>query len=347
MTKSTQHLISRSVVRRGGSIACALRALDDGGVGIALVVDEGMKLLATVTDGDIRRALLKGAQLASPLWPHVQRNFVAVSRASGRAEVLDLMRARSIEQIPITDGHGVLVGLHLLREILGACERPNRAVIMAGGMGMRLRPVTEKIPKPMIRVAGRPILERIVLHLVGYGIRDIYISVHHLGHVIKKHFGDGNRFGCTISYLHEDIPLGTGGALSLLPKYPTEPLLVMNGDLITQADIGAMFAFHAAGNFVASMAVRRFGYQVPYGCLRLRGRRIVHIEEKPLLERVVNAGIYVLNPRLLRRIPRRFYPITELFESCLARREAVGAFEIEEEWVDIGQREQLKPGIVT
>lgn len=324
-----------------------LRAIEAGGAGIALVVRGKRRLVGTLTDGDVRRVLLRGISLDAPVADHMHRMFTFVSPEAGRAEVLDLMQARLLDQIPIVDGKGNLCGLHLLHKVMGAEERPNVAVIMAGGMGVRLRPVTEHVPKPMIHVAGRPILERVILHLVGFGIRNVVLSVHYLGHMIEEHFGDGARFGCKISYLREKRPLGTGGALSMLKHVPEHPLVVMNGDLITQANIASMLAFHKSGGHAATMAIRRYGHRVPFGCVELAGHRIVRLEEKPLLERAINAGIYVLNPSLVRRIPRRFFPITELFEQCLSRNEKVGAFEIEEEWVDVGQREQLKPGHAT
>lgn len=323
-----------------------MRALDSGAVGIALVVNKSGRLVGTLTDGDVRRALLKGAMLDSPLMPYVRTEFIAVSPAAGRTEVLDLMQARLIDQIPIVDKAGRLTGLHLLHQVLGAAERPNVAVIMAGGQGVRLRPVTATIPKPMIRVAGRPILERILLHLVGYGIRHVYLAVHYLGHLIEDHFGNGARFGCRIDYLRERQPLGTGGALSLLKKIPDDPVLVMNGDLITQADIPAILRFHEEGGYAATMAVRRYGHRIPFGRVEYKVGRVVRLEEKPVLDCSINAGIYVLNPSLIRKVPKRYFPITELFDGCLARNEPVGAIEVEEEWLDVGQREQLKQGRV-
>ncbi len=333
-------------VAPSASLLEVMACIDRNGKGIALVMTEDGKLMGTVTDGDIRRAVLRGGTLASSVAPYMQKRFTAVSPLEGRAAVLDLMQARQLRHVPAVDAKGRLVGLHLLQELLGKVDRPNVAVIMAGGLGTRLRPVTEHIPKPMIKVAGRPILERVVLHLVSCGIRHVFLSVHYLGHMIESHFGDGARFGCTIEYLREKESLGTGGALSMLKKLPADPLIVMNGDLITQANIAMMLRFHVAGGYAATMAVRRYGHEVPFGCVEIKRRRIIRLEEKPLIERAINAGIYVLNPTLVRRIPRRFFPMTELFELCLARGEPVGAFEVEDEWLDIGQRDQIRLGKV-
>jgi dTDP-glucose pyrophosphorylase len=339
---TTDRLIDASVPI-DASIYDAMFGLGRGAAGIVLVVDGNQRLVGTVTDGDIRRALLDGATLGSPVQAHMQRKFTAVSTAAPRAEVLDLMRARRIEQVPIVDADGKLVGLHVLREIIGSVERPNWAVIMAGGRGERLRPLTDRLPKPMIRVAGKPILERIVLHLVGFGIRDIYISVNYLGEVIRTHFGDGSAFGCRIHYLTEDKPLGTGGALSMLPETPRHPLLVMNGDLITQVDLGAMLQFHQQGGYKITVAVEEYAHTVPFGCLEVDGDRVARLEEKPVLSRLINAGIYALSPEVLARVPRdKAFPITALIEQSVAVGDSVGAFRIKDDWLDVGRPDQLK-----
>jgi len=326
-----------------GTLLEAMRSLEKSGIEITLIVDDHGHLVGTLTDGDIRRALLKGVALESPLAPHLQKDFTAVGPKTGRAEVLDLMQSRTISQIPIVDGDGRLVGIHLLHEVLGAIVRPNWAVVMAGGQGTRLRPLTETIPKPMIRVAGRPILERIVLHLVSFGIRRVFLSINYLGNVIEEHFGDGARFGCRIEYIREEKALGTGGALAELPDPPTVPLVVMNGDLITQADIGAMLEYHLSGGQQVTLAVRRYFHTVPFGCVELDGERVSRMEEKPRLSRFVNAGIYVLDPHLVARVPRgQEFPLPGLLEQCIARGETVAAFEVEDDWIDIGQRDQLK-----
>ncbi len=320
----------------------AIRVIDVGGAGIALVVDEVNRLVGTLTDGDVRRVLLKGISIDSPLAPHIQRQFVSVGPETGRAEVLDLMQARLLNQVPIIDAQQMLLGMHLLHEVIGAVDRRNWAVIMAGGMGTRLRPLTEHVPKPMIKVAGRPILERLVLHLVGFGIRRVFLSINYLGNVIEEHFGDGSRFGCRIHYLRESEPLGTGGALSLLPEEPREPVLVLNGDLITQVSIDSLLRFHTAGGYRATMTLRRYVHEVPFGCAEVNDGRVITLEEKPLVERSINAGIYVLSPQVTGRIPQRCFAITDIFQDCLDRGEPVGAFKIEDEWIDVGERERLK-----
>jgi dTDP-glucose pyrophosphorylase/predicted transcriptional regulator len=334
--------LSELLVSPSFTILETLNCIDRNAKGIALVVENDLRLLGTVTDGDIRRAILSGSPLDSRISEHMQRNFIPVGLAAGRAEVLDLMRARSIEHIPIVDLKGKLVGLHVMREIIGAVTRSNWAVIMAGGRGERLRPLTEKVPKPMLRVAGRPILERILLHLVGYGIREIFISVNYMCEIIEGHFRDGSAFGCNIRYLHEDKPLGTAGALSLLPEIPLNPVLVMNGDLITQADIDAMLKIHSCEANAITVGVREFSQQVPFGCIELRNGMVHSIVEKPVISKIINAGIYVLSPDVFRIIPKKTnYLMTTLLEESLNLGHRVGVYPVEEEWVDVGRHEEL------
>lgn len=329
-------------VHVSGRIVDAMRCLHRSGMEIALVVDDRNHLEGTITDGDIRRALLGGASMESALSPFVQRKYTSVGPEATRAEVLDLMQARTISGIPIVDTDGELLGLHLIHEMLGAVERPNWAVVMAGGRGTRLGSLTKNRPKPMLRVAGRPILERIVLHLVSFGIRRIFLSINYLGHVIEEHFGDGTPFGCRIEYLREKSYLGTGGSLALLAEPCQAPILVMNGDLVTQADLGALLAQHDPDQRVATVAVRRYFHTVPFGTLEIEDGRVTEMEEKPTLSRFINAGIYVLNPELVTRVPRdKEFPLTSLLEDCLARGEHVGAFEIEDDWIDVGRHDQL------
>lgn len=336
--------LARATIRPSASLREALGAIENGGRGIAFVCNEQRRLLGTLTDGNIRRALLAGKRLDHRGVEGIMaRRFTAVPASAGRAEVLDAMRARGIQQVPIVDEAGRLCGLHSLHELIGAVRRENWAVIMAGGLGTRLRPLTEQIPKPMVTVAGRPLLERLVLHLLGNGISRIFLAVNHLAHVIEDYFGDGAAFGCRIEYLRESTPRGTGGALSLLPATPIRPLLVVNGDLLTQFAVGPLLERHTHGRFIATMAVRPHRIEVPYGVAKTNGDRLVAHVEKPSEQVLINAGIYVLSPRAVRMIPAdREYQMTELFDACLRRKLRVGAALIEDEWTDIGRQEDLR-----
>jgi dTDP-glucose pyrophosphorylase len=332
-----------TVVSDTASLRTAMEVLDRGALEIVLVVSPDGALLGTLTDGDIRRAILSGASLEDAASGFMHRSFTAVGPSASRTEVLDLMRACTLQQIPIVNEAGRLVGLHLLREILGASIRPNWAVVMAGGRGERLRPITDSLPKPMIKVAGRPILERIVLHLVGFGIRRIFLSVNYMGDMIEGYFKDGAALGCNIEYMKEEKPLGTGGALSLLTEKPDHPVLLLNGDLLTQFNVGNLLAFHAGGGFKATVGVHEYVHTIPYGVVEREGDRITGIREKPTQTWLANAGIYVIEPDLAGRVPKdTYFPLPALVEECIERGETVGAFPIEEDWIDVGHPKELR-----
>lgn len=330
------------VVELDGTVRDALTAIDRGGRGLALLVDAGRRVLGTISDGDIRRGLLSGATLEDPARDLARRTFVAVGGNAERPHVLDLMRARSIAQVPILDDAGRLLGIHSLREIIGRIDRPNTAVLMAGGRGERLQPLTDSIPKPMLLVAGRPILEWLVLHLVGFGIRRIRISVNYLGDVIERHFGDGADFGCEIAYLRETIALGTGGSLSLLAEQQNEPVLVMNGDLVTRFDVGEILTTHERSGASITLGVHEYWHTVPFGVVTLDADRIVGVREKPAESWVTNAGIYVLEPAVVQRVPvGRAVQLPELIEEALDLGERVQAYRIGGHWTDIGRPAEL------
>jgi dTDP-glucose pyrophosphorylase/predicted transcriptional regulator len=335
--------LARLTVPSGATILEALKAIDAGGEAITFVVDADDHVIGALTDGDIRRAILRGASLEDRVLPQVmRRDFTAVTPEDGRAEVLDLMRARQIERIPVIGGDGRLVGLHTMRQMVSRSDRPNRTVILAGGKGTRLHPITEQVPKPMVTVAGRPILERLILHLVSCGFSRFTIAINYLGHLIEQHFGDGSRLGCEIDYLRETVPLGTGGPLSLLEP-PALPILVLNGDLITQADVGDLLDFHERGGYAATLGVRPYTVEVPFGVAEVEGDRLLSIREKPTERSLINAGMYVLSPEAVAMVPAgREYPITSLFESLLAAGRPVGAHVLEAEWLDVGRHDELR-----
>lgn len=328
-------------VQSQGTLREALQALQMGAAGIALIVKPNLTLEGVVTDGDIRRALLEGASLGDRVLDFVKKNVVTVSPETPRAEVLDLMQAMRIDQLPVLDHEGRVHGVHLLHEVLGAVERPNWAVIMAGGKGTRLGELTKATPKPMLKVAGRPILERLILHFVSFGVHRIFLSVNYLSEVIENYFGDGSRFGCQIEYLREEEPLGTGGSLSLLQEAPSHPIFVSNGDLVTQANLEDMLSFHESGVFAMTVGIYDYTHQIPYGCVEHKEGRVATIVEKPTVARSINAGIYIVNPPLLEMIPRKFFPITELIQLSLRKNIPIGAWDVSDEWIDVGHKEEL------
>ena len=334
--------LNRCIAEESATIRETMVAIDQGAVEIAFLCNGAGKIVGACTDGDIRRALLSGAELNSSVKPFIQRNFVSVAENAGRAEVLDLMQARQIQQIPVLDSEQRLIGLHLMRELMGTIERPNWAVLMAGGKGTRLRPLTEHLPKPMIPVAGRPILERLVLHLIGYGLRRIFLSVNYKSHLVEEFFGDGSKYGCSIEYLREQEPLGTGGALALLLEHPQHPFVVMNGDLVTGINLAEMLKFHERGHFDGTVAVREYFHTVPFGTIAINGEHISEIAEKPTQSWLVNAGSYVLHPDFINRVPNgRDCPITTLLDDAIRRKERIGAYRVLEDWTDVGRVSDL------
>lgn len=334
----------RLCVAADATLLDALRTIDSGGEAIVFVCDVGGRVVGSLTDGDVRRAILKGASLEARCLPGtMRRDFVWVGPDTGRAEVLDLMRARQIGQIPVLDEQGRLIGIHTVGALLTPRERPHPVVIMAGGRGTRLYPLTETLPKPMLKVAGRPILERLILHLMGCGFRQFHIAVNYLAEVIEDHFGDGSRFGCAITYLREERPLGTGGPLSLLDPLPELPLVAVNGDLVTQCDVGGLLDFHTQGGHAATFGVRPYHVSVPFGVAEVSGTKLIRIREKPTEQLLINAGIYALSPSALRLVPRgEDYPITELFNRCIAEGMTVGAYLVEDDWIDVGRPDDLR-----
>ncbi len=333
--------ISNLCIPPEGTLRDALHSLETGAAGIALVVRADNCLIGAITDGDVRRALLEGASLSDPVMGYATTGFLKVLPETSRAEAIDLMQAMRINQLPVVDADGRLQGIHLFHELLGAVERPNWCVIMAGGKGTRLGELTKSLPKPMLKVAGRPILERLVFHFLGFGIRKIFLSVNYLSEVIEEHFGDGSRFGCQIEYLRESEPLGTGGPLSLLPEIPTHPLLICNGDLVTQANLGDLLMFHERGGFGMTVGLSDYTHQIPFGCVDVENDRIVGLVEKPAVVRSINAGLYVINPEIQATVPRQFFPITDLIYSCLNTSVPVGAWWVTDDWIDVGRKDEL------
>jgi len=332
--------LSSLMVKPSATLLEAFRVIDAGAAKIALVSDDGRRLLGVATDGDVRRGLIREADPQAPLEAYYTRDFRKVDPGSGRVEVLELMRALHIEHLPIVAADGELKGLHLLSDLAGAEVKRNWAVIMAGGRGTRLGNITAETPKPMVKVAGRPILERIILHLMGGGIRRIFLSVNYLGHLIEDHFGDGSSLGCEISYLREREPLGTGGALSLLPEVPEDPVLVMNGDLVTEFSVDGLLETHQERKAVATVGVRKYTHTVPYGCIDFQDGLVAELREKPELSETINAGIYAISPELLRKVLREYFPITDLIEHAIEKEQRVAAYHIDE-WIDVGEPHQL------
>jgi dTDP-glucose pyrophosphorylase len=331
------------VVQPETSLLDSVALIDRTAHQMALVVGGDDRLLGVLSDGDIRRAVLRGVPLTVPVSEVMNRNPTTAPADANHAELLTLMRRKVLRHMPLTTPDGRVVGVMLLETLIGALERPNRVVLMAGGLGSRLMPLTERCPKPMLKVGGKPILESIVENFFEQGFRNFYFAVNYMAEMVQGHFGDGRHWGVNIEYLQENKRLGTAGALSLLPEVPAEPLIVMNGDLLTRMRFDNMLAFHQEQGALATMAVREYDFQVPYGVVKLDGHRIAAMEEKPVQRFFVNAGIYALSPEALPHIPAdTFFDMPTLFERLLAAGHANGAYPLREYWLDIGRMEEFE-----
>ena len=336
MSESRQFSIEGIVIPTDSTIRDALAAIDAGGVETALICTTDGVLAGVVTDGDIRRALLRGRALSSRVSHAYTKEAISVPQGTARGEAIKIMLSHQIKCLPVVDSEGRLTDLHTLYAALKNEERNNWGLILAGGMGTRLRELTSGIPKPMLPVGDRPVLQHIVEHFVSNGIRRLFISVNYLASMIERHFGDGTQFNCTIEYLREEQALGTGGPLGLLPP-PSDPVVIMNGDLLTRINIAGMLDWHQELRADATIAVRSHATQVPYGVVESDGGLVVNLVEKPRLWHDVNAGIYVVEPsHVVAAEATHALPITSILDKILVCGGVVGAYHMQESWVDIG-----------
>lgn len=324
------------------SIEQAVRNLDQVAIRIVLVINERGELEGTISDGDIRRGLLKGLDLKSPIANVIHRNALVVPSEMGREMVMQLMVANKIQQIPVVNEHRHIVGLHLWDEITTVPVRPNMMAIMAGGMGTRLRPHTENCPKPLLPVAGKPMLEHIIERAKLEGFSHFVLAIHYLGHMIEDHFGNGERLGVKIEYLREQSPLGTAGALGLLSSRPNAAFVVTNGDVITDIRYGDLLDFHIRHDAAATMAVRVHEWQHPFGVVQTKGVEIVGFEEKPVARSHINAGVYALDPDALSVLNADSHcDMPTLFERLQAKAKRTVAYPMHEPWLDVGRPDDL------
>lgn len=310
-------------------------------VKIALVCDESARLLGTVTDGDVRRAIIESADLSGSVATIMNRHPKTASEQTSRRAALDYMRRIVIRHLPQIDKDGRVINLFLLDELEDVTRRDNAVVLMAGGKGVRLRPLTDNTPKPLINVGSKPVLERLIEQFIHHGFHRFYISVNYLGEKIIEYCGDGSKWGVDIQYLREREPLGTAGSLSLLEPQ-AHPFIVMNSDIITRTNFRHLLARFEEGHVVGTMGVREYLYTVPYGCVSEQNGRIEGLHEKPTFRHMINAGVYVLAPSALKVIPNgQRCDMPELFDMLLDRKKPTNVYIITEEWIDIGRREDL------
>jgi dTDP-glucose pyrophosphorylase len=339
---STEQIWRKAILPAQATIQQAISNLDQVAIKIVLVVNAAGELEGTISDGDIRRGLLKGLSISSPITNVIHRNPLVVPPEMGRELVKQLMLANKIQQIPAVDERNHVVGLHLWDEITTTPVRANLMVIMAGGMGTRMLPYTESCPKPLLLVGGKPMLEHIIERAKVEGFSHFVLAIHYLGHMIEDHFGNGERLGVQIDYLREQSPLGTAGALGLLNPRPETAFVVTNGDVITDIRYGELLDFHLRHKSAATMAVRVHEWQHPFGVVQTQGVEIIGFEEKPIARSHINAGVYALNPDALNElVTDARCDMPTLFGRLQVKAKRTVAYPMHEPWLDVGRPDDL------
>ncbi|QSB02170.1 nucleotidyltransferase family protein [Methylomonas sp. EFPC1] len=327
------------LIRPEAALRATIEVIDRAALQIALVVDDQEKLLGVVTDGDIRRALIRGLSLEHPVFEVMNKRPKVAALNDSKTQLIAMMEGHHLYQLPVVDEQGRVVRLESLQALYKQPAFPNPVFLMAGGFGTRLRPYTDECPKPLLEIGGKPILETIIENFVKSGFRQFYIAVHYRAQQIKDYFGDGGRWGIKIDYIDETEPMGTAGAIGLMPdNLPDVPLIVMNGDILTQIDFSRLLAYHNEQQAIATLCVRQYEYQIPYGVVRLEQQRVVGIEEKPLQSCLANAGIYVLDHSLINSISaQKKLDMPTLLNQQVAAGEIVSMFPVNDYWLDIGR----------
>jgi dTDP-glucose pyrophosphorylase len=331
-------LCKHLLLKPDDTILTALEVIDKGGERFALVVDAGVRLLGVITDGNIRRAFLHGRSTTDSVTVAMNHSPMTVTTALSKQEAWAIVRRHELTHLPVLDAQGVLVDLLCRQKLQTALQLHNPVVFMVGGLGSRLGELTKNCPKPMLNIGGRPILEFLFLHFIEYGFNDFYFAVNYHAAMIENTFEDGSRYGVSITYLREDKPLGTAGALSLLPLLPELPVIVMNGDILTRINLRLLLEQHNEHKPALTMVVRSHSVQIPYGVIECKDGRVVEIQEKPALSFPISAGINVFSPSALRYIPHNAYcDVPDVVSRLLAENQRVDIFEFTDYWLDIGR----------
>lgn len=338
MVTTMSHNWKNVLITPTSTILEALGVINKEALKVALVVDTNGHLVGVVTDGDVRRGLLNGLSLHDTVIKIMNTSPTTAEVGLQREELISLMESKCILSIPLID-NGLVVGLETIQSLLSKPTYDNPIFIMAGGLGTRLRPLTNLCPKPMLKVGGKPLLEILINQFLKAGFINIYISTHYMPEQITSYFGDGSSWGANIQYVHEETPLGTGGALGLLPAdTPPLPLIMINGDVLTTVDFNRLLDFHNKYQPTATMCVREYDYQIPYGVINGDGHHIINMQEKPILRYLVNAGIYVVSPDLFMNMPKNErIDMPTLLEQQIEKQADVLMFPINEYWLDIGR----------
>ncbi|MBD0702811.1 MULTISPECIES: nucleotidyltransferase family protein [Pseudomonas] len=326
------------------SLEDAVATLDRVALRIVLIVDDDRRLLGTLTDGDVRRSLLKHLPLNIKVSEVMCASPQTVERGWSKERTLAIMEKYQLLQLPIVDAQRRVVGLETLHGLLHKKQYDNPVFLMAGGFGSRLRPLTQHCPKPLLKVGDKPILELILESFINAGFHRFFVSTHYMPEMIREYFGDGSRWGVSIRYVHEEQPLGTGGALGLLPHDEIDlPIFMMNGDLLTTLNFQNLLEFHQERPGVATMCVREYEQCIPYGVIQSEGHRVLSMVEKPVHRFFINAGIYLLSPDLVKSVrPGTNIDMPTLLGQQIADGKDVNMFPVHEYWLDIGRMEDFQ-----
>jgi len=333
----------QAIIKFTDTILTAVEVLNSESLRIVMVVDENDRLAGTVTDGDIRRGLIKHLSMDTIITEIMFKEPTVALVEDSKKTILDKMKKLDLLQIPIVDNNRKIVGLETIQHLLEKKRYDNPVFLMAGGFGKRLQPLTDNIPKPLLKIGNKPILENILEQFIAAGFHNFYISTHYKAEMVREHFGDGGDWNVTIEYVHEDKPLGTAGSLGLLSKKISRlPILMMNGDLLTKIDFEQLLNFHLEEKGDATMCVREYDFQVPYGVIKADGYRIISIEEKPINKFFINAGVYVLSPSILDMVNGvNYLDMPKLLDKKIESNGQVNMFPVHEYWLDIGQIDQF------
>ena len=330
------------------SMEHAIKVMDDEALKMIIVADNENRLLGTITDGDIRRALIKHLAMTIPISEIMYTNPTYCLESHNDDKILALMKEKNVLQIPVVDQDLKVVGLKTINSIIGEKnilkgKFDNPVLIMAGGLGKRLLPITEETPKPLIKLGGKPIIENIIIQLIDSGFSNFYISTNYKANKFKEYFKDGSGWNIKINYLYEEKPLGTAGAISLLPDSIDKPLLIINGDILTKVNYETMFLYHEDVKADATVCVRKQDFQIPYGVIESKNNFVSNIDEKPIKTFFVNAGIYIINQSLLKKVNKNEYTdMPNFLSEQIKNNFNISMFPLHEYWLDIGNHENLK-----
>lgn len=331
------------LVRASVSLVEAVKVMNEAALQIALIVDENEILVGVLTDGDFRRAMLEGISINSNVQKVMNSQPITLKFGQTKEEALKIMKSKKIHQLPVVDQKGKLLKLYTIESIFEEDRKENEVILMAGGLGSRLKDLTKDCPKPLLNVGGKPLLETTILNLKQNGFYKFCFCVNHLSDRLKEYFGNGENLGVQIRYVDEPKRLGTAGALKISEVTSNDPVIVMNGDILTNLKFSQLLDFHENGSFDATMAIRQFEIQVPYGVIETNGPDVIGIQEKPIQSHFINAGVYVFNPKMFDLIPKdEYFDMNNFFDEMMSQKKKIGAFPIHEYWIDIGHTQDYE-----